>query len=205
MTRPTSSITTCTRRPRPSSTCTSTRPSRSPAEACDRGAEGMITVIIVAVVVYLAFHVGAGHTHARYRKARGLALTLLQQLVRGPMPASASLVRGSASAMITRLACGCLGGLKAASSQPGRPPAPSVNRQCRRDVTKPATKENEMSYTSPNAYYQQAAPPRKKRRVFLWVFLAIQVLFIVWIIAGAASGNPGVSSQVTSFCGNHGW
>ncbi len=68
-----------------------------------------------------------------------------------------------------------------------------------------------MSYQQPPQGYYQPQPgfvtpaPRKKRRVFLWIFLAIQVLFIIWIIAGAASGNGGVSSQVTSFCGNHGW
>lgn len=31
-------------------------------------------------------------------------------------------------------------------------------------------------------------PPKKKRRIFLWVFLTIQVLFIIWIIAGASGG-----------------
>jgi hypothetical protein len=31
--------------------------------------------------------------------------------------------------------------------------------------------------------------PGRKRRVFLWVFLAVQVLFIAWIIAGAAAGH----------------
>lgn len=33
--------------------------------------------------------------------------------------------------------------------------------------------------------------PKKKRRIFLWVFLAVQVLFIIWIIAGlsGASGD----------------
>jgi uncharacterized membrane protein len=30
--------------------------------------------------------------------------------------------------------------------------------------------------------------PRKRRRVFLWFFLAVQVLFIIWIIAGASTG-----------------
>jgi hypothetical protein len=29
--------------------------------------------------------------------------------------------------------------------------------------------------------------PGKKRRIFLWVFLAVQALFLVWIIAGVAS------------------
>lgn len=32
------------------------------------------------------------------------------------------------------------------------------------------------------------APPRKKRRIFLWVFLAIQLLFILWIFSGASTG-----------------
>ena len=34
---------------------------------------------------------------------------------------------------------------------------------------------------------QQSVTPRRKRRVFLWVFLAIQVLFIVWLAGGIAS------------------
>lgn len=43
------------------------------------------------------------------------------------------------------------------------------------------------------------APPRKKRRVFLWVFLAVQALFLVWLVTGLASsgdtGNCGSLSQ----------
>jgi hypothetical protein len=49
--------------------------------------------------------------------------------------------------------------------------------------------------------------PRKRRRVFLWVFLGIQALFIIWIIAGIASkpaGTP-VAQQVAQQCGNGGW
>lgn len=33
----------------------------------------MITVIVIAVIVYAAFHIGAGHTHHRYQKAHGLS------------------------------------------------------------------------------------------------------------------------------------
>lgn len=33
------------------------------------------------------------------------------------------------------------------------------------------------------------SPKKKRHRVFLWVFLAIQAIFIIWIIAGAASGG----------------
>ncbi len=36
---------------------------------------------------------------------------------------------------------------------------------------------------------QPGAPAKKKRRVFLWVFLAIQALFVIWIIAGVASNT----------------
>ena len=64
-----------------------------------------------------------------------------------------------------------------------------------------------MSYPASPAYYPPAAPARRKRRVFLWVFLAIQVLFIVWLIAGTTSSpaGPSVASQVASFCGHQGW
>ncbi len=47
----------------------------------------------------------------------------------------------------------------------------------------------DMTYTLPT---QPQPAPRKKRRIFLWVFLAVQVLFVAWIFAGmsAASGQP---------------
>ncbi|MCQ6555441.1 hypothetical protein NPS70_19890 [Streptomyces sp. C10-9-1] len=32
-------------------------------------------------------------------------------------------------------------------------------------------------------------PPRKKPRVFLWVFLGVQLLFLIWLITGIASGS----------------
>jgi hypothetical protein len=40
--------------------------------------------------------------------------------------------------------------------------------------------------------YQQAPPPQKSRRprrIFLWFFLAVQVIFIIWIIAGAQANH----------------
>lgn len=33
------------------------------------------------------------------------------------------------------------------------------------------------------------SPTRKKRRVFLWFFLAVQVLFLIWIVTGASQGH----------------
>lgn len=50
-----------------------------------------------------------------------------------------------------------------------------------------------MSYDQP--WQQQLPPPayqpppRRRRRVFPWVFLAVQVLFVIWVIAGVASGH----------------
>lgn len=45
--------------------------------------------------------------------------------------------------------------------------------------------------------YPPAPPAKKKKRVFLWVFLAFQVLFLIWIIAGAGS-----ASKDTGDCGS---
>jgi hypothetical protein len=44
-------------------------------------------------------------------------------------------------------------------------------------------------------------PPRKRNRVFLWVFLAIQVIFLGWTIYAGVSApqsgySPGVAIQV---------
>jgi len=49
--------------------------------------------------------------------------------------------------------------------------------------------------------------PRKKRRIFLWVFLAIQALFIIWTITGVAShpSGPSVATQTAQVCANGGW
>lgn len=30
--------------------------------------------------------------------------------------------------------------------------------------------------------------PRKRHRIFMWVFLAIQLIFLLWVILGAQSG-----------------
>lgn len=56
-------------------------------------------------------------------------------------------------------------------------------------------------YEPPNAPppSQESAPtpvygggtPRKKKRIFMWVFLVIQVLFIIWIIFGISGTNDG--------------
>lgn len=38
--------------------------------------------------------------------------------------------------------------------------------------------------------HQPAVPqPKKKKRVFMWFFLAVQALFILWLIAGLSGGG----------------
>lgn len=44
----------------------------------------MITLIVIAAIVYLAFHVGSGHAHYRHRKARGLRPNFYWSSVMGP-------------------------------------------------------------------------------------------------------------------------
>jgi hypothetical protein len=41
-------------------------------------------IIAIVLVGYLLYHVGAGHTHHRYRRAHGLAPRLYWSLGRGP-------------------------------------------------------------------------------------------------------------------------
>lgn len=44
----------------------------------------MIIVIVIAVGLYLAFHVGAGHAHYRHARAHGLSPNFYWSSVRGP-------------------------------------------------------------------------------------------------------------------------
>jgi hypothetical protein len=44
----------------------------------------MTAVIIVIVLIYAAFHVGAGHAHYRHRRAQGLSPNFYWSSVRGP-------------------------------------------------------------------------------------------------------------------------
>jgi hypothetical protein len=41
---------------------------------------------------------------------------------------------------------------------------------------------------------------RRKRRIFLWVFLAIQALFIVWLAVGGSSTGGGIHASVAAQC-----
>ena len=72
----------------------------------------------------------------------------------------------------------------------------------------PGAHERRM-HGQPRYPYEQppSRPARRKRRVFMWVFLAVQALFIAWIIAGIASHPAGLSAaaQAARQCANGGW
>jgi hypothetical protein len=59
-------------------------------------------------------------------------------------------------------------------------------------------------------YYPAAQPavarPKRKRRIFLWVFLAVQVLFILWLVVGLATTHTGpTQAQLAQVCYHHAW
>jgi hypothetical protein len=64
-------------------------------------------------------------------------------------------------------------------------------------------------YYGPPAGYAPPLPPRRKRRVFMWFFFAVQALFLIWLIVGLASSGSGTSTtiaqQVASSCDHHAW
>ena len=41
-----------------------------------------------------------------------------------------------------------------------------------------------------------ATPQKKKRHIFRWVFLAIQVLFLIWIITGISGASDNCEGEV---------
>jgi hypothetical protein len=56
-----------------------------------------------------------------------------------------------------------------------------------------------MSHTVATTEAAATAQPRKRRRVFMWIFLAIQAAFIAWVISAAASGG-GIHADVAAQC-----
>ena len=56
------------------------------------------------------------------------------------------------------------------------------------------------------AYPSQGHRKRRRRRVFLWVFLAIQALFLIWIITAVATVHTGATqAQLAQACYHHNW
>ena len=40
--------------------------------------------------------------------------------------------------------------------------------------------------------------PRKKKRIFMWFFLAVQILFLIWIITGINNVGHSICDQMTA-------
>src|SRR6478752_682811 len=62
-----------------------------------------------------------------------------------------------------------------------------------RDISSPEGKQTMSQHQSPpsglnhpSGYTQQQAPEKKKVRVFTWIILGINVLFLAWIVFGVA-------------------
>ena len=42
----------------------------------------------------------------------------------------------------------------------------------------------------------EPAAPKRKKRIFMWVFLAVQLLFVIWLIAGVNNASDNCSGRV---------
>lgn len=57
----------------------------------------------------------------------------------------------------------------------------------------------------PGRGYAPGPRPRRKRRIFMWFFFAVQALFLIWLIAGLATGHDSNASALAQVCGGHNW
>jgi hypothetical protein len=90
----------------------------------------------------------------------------------------------------------------------GQPPYPQQPYD-QRPVPQGASPYGQQTYP-PHGHRQQPnqAPPgrRRRRRVFLWVFLVIQALFVIWIITAVATVHTGATqAQLAQGCYDHNW
>jgi hypothetical protein len=90
--------------------------------------------------------------------------------------------------------------------QPYYPPPPGQPDYRQPPPGQPYYQQPEQQrYYPPEASGQRRAPKRK-RRIFLWVFLAIQALFIIWLVVGLASVHTApTAAQLAQGCYNHKW
>lgn len=55
-----------------------------------------------------------------------------------------------------------------------------------------------MSHNDERTRPERQVTPRKKHRVFFWFYLAIQAVFIAWIIAGAQASHCNAQGSQTA-------
>jgi hypothetical protein len=51
----------------------------------------------------------------------------------------------------------------------------------------------------------EPARPKKRKRVFMWTFLAIQAIFLIWLIAGATTQTGPSAHDIAQLCGHGQW
>ncbi|MGH3251481.1 MAG: hypothetical protein ACRDOI_35460 [Trebonia sp.] len=99
--------------------------------------------------------------------------------------------------------------------EPARMPEPSFSPQPQARPQPRYGRAHQPHY-APRPQYQpwdhrpqqyQTPVPRRKPRVFLWVFLGIQALFLIGIIVGLTShpAGPSAAAQAAQQCANGGW
>ena len=93
--------------------------------------------------------------------------------------------------------------------QQSPPPQPSFSFQPQAPRRPQPDLYAQARYAQPTYMPQPWQPPapRRKRRIFLWVFLAVQAVFIIWIVGGLAShpAGPTAAQQAAQECANGGW
>jgi hypothetical protein len=61
------------------------------------------------------------------------------------------------------------------------------------------------STTIPAVADVPAAKPRKRKRIFMWFFLAVQAIFIAWLVTGIVSAAHGIPADAHAYCKGNGW
>lgn len=63
-----------------------------------------------------------------------------------------------------------------------------------------------MTTTTPPSSTAPQAAPKRRKRIFMWTFLAIQALFVLWLVVGLATAHttPDAAS-VASGCLHGAW
>ena len=95
-------------------------------------------------------------------------------------------------------------GQPAYQGQPQYPPQQAYGQQAYPPGQPPYSQQPYSPQGHLRHLYQEA--PRKRNRVFLWVFLGIQALFILWLVTGLATTHAGATqAQLAQGCYNHHW
>lgn len=55
--------------------------------------------------------------------------------------------------------------------------------------------------TPHETFHQTPAKPKKKKRIFMWFFLAVQALFVIWLIAGLGGADAEAECAGQTFNG----